>query len=105
MDLPTGLLDAVKNYLDMTWTLTAEEENKLIGITQRGMRRIDQYAGVPQDYTQECDAKALLLDYVRYVRSSALDEFENNYLHELLALQMHTEVVSNDTQPAESPDP
>lgn len=31
MSLPIGLLDAVKNYLDMTWTLTTEEESKLAG--------------------------------------------------------------------------
>lgn len=105
MALPTGLLEASKNYLDMTWTLTAEETAKLTGIIERGISRIDRYAGAAQDYAREGDAKALLLDYVRYVRSNALDEFETNYLHDLLALQMHTEVTADDTQPPENTDP
>lgn len=103
MGLPEGLLEAVKNYLDMTWTLTAEETAKLTGIIERGISRIDRYAGAPQDYTKEGDAKALLLDYARYVRSNALDEFEGNYLHELLSLQMYAE-VPDDTQSPEITD-
>ena len=94
--LPNGLLNAAKNYLDITWE-DAETDTKLTGILERGIAYLNRIAGVEQDYTVEGDAKALLLDYARYVRSSALDEFLTNYLPELLALQMYAE-VPNDTE-------
>ena len=94
--LPNGLLNAAKNYLDITWE-DADTDTKLTGILERGIAYLNRIAGVEQDYTVEGDAKALLLDYARYVRSSALDEFLTNYLPELLALQMYAE-VPNDTE-------
>jgi hypothetical protein len=35
-----------------------------------------------------------LFDYCRYVRSNALDDFQSNYLHELLSLQINKEVAA-----------
>lgn len=92
---PNTLLDEVKNYLDMTWELSGEEQSKLEGIINRGKAYLDRIAGKEQDYNKEGQAKALLMDYTRYVRSNALDEYQNNYLHELLALQME-QVIPND---------
>lgn len=94
--LPNGLLNAAKNYLDITWQ-DADTDTKLTGILERGIAYLNRIAGVEQDYTVEGDAKALLFDYARYVRSNALDEFLTNYLSELLALQMYAE-VPNDTE-------
>jgi hypothetical protein len=90
MALPEGLLDAVRNYLDITWEDSAGDA-KLSGIIARGIKYIDSVAGVPQDYTVEDKPRELLLDYCRYVRSNALDEFQTNYLHELLSLQIREE--------------
>lgn len=92
MPLPEGLLDAVKNYLDITWTDNAGDE-KLSGIIARGIAYINQTGGAEFDYTIEAKPKELLLDYCRYVRSNALADFQNNYLSELLTLQMYTEVA------------
>ena len=94
--LPNGLLNAAKNYLDITWE-DADTDTKLTGILERGIAYLNRIAGVEQDYMVEGDAKALLFDYARYVRSNALDEFLTNYLPELLALQMYAE-VPNDTE-------
>ena len=91
--LPTGLLEAVRSYLDLTWTDDAGDE-KLSGIISRGMAYIDAAAGATLDYTEEDKPRELLMDYCRYVRSNALDEFQTNYLHELLSLQMATEVAA-----------
>ena len=91
MALPDGLLDAVRNYLDITWSDDAGDE-KLIGIISRGMKRIDRIAGEALDYSVEDTPRELLFDYCRYVRSNAADEFEENYLSELLGLQQHKEV-------------
>lgn len=104
MALPSGLLEDVKSYLDITWTLSADEEKKLTGIIGRGMMYLDRIAGHKCDYSKEGQHKALLLDYVRYVRSNAFDEYQNNYLHEILALQMNgEEVVPDDPQSPEIP--
>ncbi len=91
--LPTGLLEAVRSYLDLTWTDDAGDE-KLSGIISRGMAYINAAAGAAMDYTEEDKPRELLMDYCRYVRSNALDEFQTNYLHELLSLQMATEVAA-----------
>lgn len=89
--LPAGLLEAVRNYLDVTWE-DAAGDLKLSGIILRGMRYIDTLAGEMLDYNAEDKPRELLMDYCRYVRSNALDEFATNYLHEILALQQAKEV-------------
>lgn len=91
MALPEGLLEAVKNYLDITWNDSAGDE-KLSGIISRGMKYINSVAGTELDYTSEDKPRELLFDYCRYVRSNALNEFAVNYQHELLALQISQEV-------------
>lgn len=93
MELPEGLLEAVRNYLDITWEDPVGDE-KLKGIIARGIKYIDGVAGKAMDYTIEDKPRELLLDYCRYVRSNALNEFQNNYLHELLTLQMNQEVAA-----------
>jgi hypothetical protein len=92
MALPEGLLDAVKNYLDITWVDYAGDE-KLTGIISRGMKYLDNAAGAELDYAEEDKPRELLMDYCRYVRSNALDEFQTNYLPELLSLQIQKEVA------------
>lgn len=91
MALPEGLLGDVKNYLDITWP-DEDGDKKLSGIIERGTKYIDRVAGGEQDYTKEEKPRELLFDYCRYVRDSALDAFESDYLHELLALQIDKEV-------------
>lgn len=90
--LPSELLEAVRNYLDITW-VDAETDTKLTGIIARGMSRLDNLAGVPLDYSIEDLPRALLMDYCFYARSNALDEFEINYLPLLLSLQIRGEVA------------
>ena len=92
MALPIGLLDAVRNYLDITWNDDAGDE-KLSGIVARGMKYLDNVAGEALDYMVEDKPRELLMDYCRYVRSNALDEFQQNYLPELLTLQNQKEVA------------
>jgi hypothetical protein len=91
MALPVGLLEAVRNYLDITWEDPGGDD-KLAGIIARGIKYIDGAAGTTLDYTIEDKPRELLFDYCRYVRSNALNEFQNNYLPELLTLQINQEV-------------
>jgi len=87
------LLIAVKNYLDITW-IDLAGDTKLTGIIVRGMKYLDSVAGSALDYTAEDKPRELLMDYCRYVRSNALDEFQTNYLPELLTLQIQKEVAA-----------
>lgn len=91
MALPEGLLAAVRNNLDITWVDT-DLDIKLNGIIMRGMKYLNGVAGTELDYTLEDKPRELLMDYCRYARSNALDEFQVNYLHELLSLQISEEV-------------
>lgn len=92
MTTPGELLEDVRNYLDITWTDNAGDE-KLIGIIARGMKYLNGVVGEELDYSVEDKPRELLMDYCRYVRSNALDEFQTNYLHELLSLQISREVA------------
>ena len=95
-DLPAGLLEAVKNDNDMTWTLTSEETSKLTGIISRGMSRIDDIIGKSLDYTVEAAPRELLMAYVKYERAGKLHLFEDNNRYQLIRLAATAE-VSDDT--------
>lgn len=98
--LPDGLLDDVRDYLNITWQDPITDK-KITGIIKRGMKYLDKTAGEDLDYSTEDKPKELLLDYCRYVRSNALEQFQNNYLSELLSLQNEREVAR---YAAENPD-
>lgn len=102
MALPDGLLDAVKNNLDITWD-DPGGDTKLSGIIARGIKYLDTSAGMTLDYTAEDKPRELLMEYCRYARSNALDEFQTNYLHELLTLQIQAEVGAYDTEESTNP--
>ena len=90
-ELPEGLLDDVKSYLDITWEDEATDR-KLAGIVAGGMDYLDDKAGERLDYTQPGYGRSLLMDYARYARDGAMDVFENNYRHLLLAMQNNRRV-------------
>jgi hypothetical protein len=93
MALPEGLLEDVKNYLDITWTDVATDK-KITGIISRGIMYLDGIAGATMDYTVEDKPRELLFDYCRYVRSNVLEDFKKNYMSELLTLQIKQEVAT-----------
>ena len=97
MALPNGLLEDVRLYLDITWA-DADTDKKITGIIERGIKYINRLAGATLDYSVEDKPKELLSDYCRYVRSNALSEFMNNYLSEILTLQMYQEVKDYETE-------
>lgn len=85
-NFPNGLLDDVKNYLNITWEDDATDK-KIGGIIASGMAYLNAKYGEKADYTQDGMPRTLLFEYVRYVRDSALDVFENNYQALLLGMQ------------------
>lgn len=95
-----SLFHEVRNYLDITWQ-DCEGDKKLEGIIARGMAYLRGVAGGALDFEAEEKPKELLLEYCRYVRAGALDEFQGNYLPELLSLQIDAEVRRRDQKPDE----
>jgi hypothetical protein len=91
MALPQNLLTDVKNYLDITWNDDALDL-KIEGIINRGMKYIDTMSGNNEDYLLEEKPRELLFDYCRYARSHGLEDFKNNFKHELLSLQINRKV-------------
>ena len=91
--LPEGLLDDVKNQLNITWNDEATDR-KIGGLIASGMFYLNGKYGTEADYTQDGMPRTLLMEYVRYARDSALDVFENNY--QALLLGMQNEKAVND---------
>lgn len=85
-NLPEGLLTDVKNYLDITWDDEATDA-KVAGLIASGMAYLDGKLGEAGDYASDGMPRTLLMEYVRYVRDSALDVFEGNYLALLLDMR------------------
>ena len=86
-----SLLEACRNFLDITWS-DADGDRKLAGMLARGERRLEQVAGGPLTFEAEGPARELLFNYVMYDREGKLHEFFDNYLSELLNLQIQAEV-------------
>lgn len=84
--LPEGLLDDVKNYLNITWSDEATDR-KVSGLIAAGMVYLNGKYGEEADYTADGEPRTLLMEYVRYGRDSALDVFENNYQALILDMQ------------------
>lgn len=82
------LLRDVKNYLDITWMMSIEETDKLRGMISRGMSYLQGKIG-RCDFEAETQEKALLLDYCMYARAGQISEFVQNYMSEILSLQMN----------------
>lgn len=94
MAVNTQLLADIKNYLDITWT-DDDTDGKLIGIIERGRHYVNRIGGTSYDFALEGAHRQLLFDYCRYVRSNALEDFEKNFLHEIMALQIDGQVKGN----------
>lgn len=97
--MDSTLLESVKNYLDITWQ-DPSTDKKVTGIVERGIKYINGIAGSDMDYTVEDKPRELLFDYCRYVRSNALNEFQNDFKQELLSLQISQEVKNYEAENA-----
>lgn len=83
-ELPEGLLDLVKNYLNYTW-LDNATELKLTLIINNAIVDLDDKSGMKNDYMISGRAQSLLLNRVMYEMSGALDDFYINYKKEIVA--------------------
>lgn len=79
------MLEAVKNYLKITWD---DEDANLQEIIDQGEAYLNELSGAELDYTQKGLARSLLFDYCRYVYNNASEYFEENFQREILRLQL-----------------
>lgn len=87
--LPELLID-VKNYLDITWD-DSETDKKVSELIQSGIVYLQSKIG-DVSFADPGLPRSLLLDYVRYMRDGAMDIFEANYMHIILAAKHDAEV-------------
>lgn len=85
------LFSELKNYLNITWD-DINTDLKIKGIGERGMRYLEIIAGSTLDYLIEDKPRELLFEYCRYVWSDGFNEFQTNYMAELLTLQQIEQV-------------
>lgn len=82
-----ALIDTVKNYLDITWD-DSHTNTKISGILVRAQAKLCAYAGSDSvDFGDGTTEQQLLLDLCRYVYNNASEDFEQNYLPDLLMLR------------------
>ncbi len=93
--LPDGLLDIVKNRLDITWSDKATDK-KLTLIIENGISALDSLNGESNDYMMAGRAQSLLLSYVMYDLSNCLDDFKKNYRSDIIAFINLAKVKAHD---------
>ncbi|MDU2680058.1 hypothetical protein [Clostridium sp.] len=89
------LLKDIKDCLNITWEDERTDKN-LAGMMKRGMKRLQNIAGVSElDFTEEDIEKELLIDYCRYANSNALEVFEINFIGKLQDLHFKYQAKSS----------
>ena len=79
------MLDAVKNYLKITWD---DEDAAIQDIIDQSKAYLNELVGAELDFEQKGLARSLLFDYCRYVYNNASEYFEENFAREILRLQL-----------------
>nr|DAP09456.1 MAG TPA: Head Tail Connector Protein [Caudoviricetes sp.] len=82
--LPDGLLDIVKNRLDITWSDDSTDK-KLTLMISNGIAELDALSGIKNNYLVEGKAQSLLFNYVMYDMSNCLDDFKKNYQSDIVS--------------------
>lgn len=90
-EVSAELLTAVKNYLNITWEDEATDE-KICGFIASASVYLDQKGGAVLDYEADGLPRTLLMEYVRYQNSSALDVFEVNFANQIMAMRDERQV-------------
>lgn len=93
------LLDTLKIYLDITWQ-DALTDAKLDDILARAKAMLSQYAGAKLRFDDGTAEQQLLLDLCRYIWNNASEDFEANYLSDLLMLRAahQVEAMNRETE-------
>lgn len=80
------LIDEIKRELGIVWQ-DAETELRIIGILKRAVYKINEYLGCEADINSDMSARHLVITLCNYIWNHVDDEFEKNYLSELVNLR------------------
>lgn len=94
------LSDTLRRYLDITWQ-DEHTEKKLDDILARAKAMLSQYAGTKLRFEDETPEQQLLLDLCRYIWNNASEDFETNYLSNLLMLRVTHQVEAMNREAAQ----
>lgn len=78
------MLEYIKRKLHKQWC-TKEEEARLNDYIQEGKEYLERYDPAI-DWDRDNFARSLLTSYVMYTEANALDDFQANYLPDILSL-------------------
>lgn len=84
------MLDAVKDYLKITWD---DEDGEVARLIAQGEAILEGLAGAELDFQSEGLPRSLLFDYVRYAYNNASEYLEENFAKQILRLQLMTGVA------------
>lgn len=79
------LLNAVKSHLKITWT---DEDEDIKDLIEEAKQYLSEKVGTEIDFSEDLSAKGLLKDYCRYVRNYSKEYFEQNFLDNIVFLQL-----------------
>ena len=80
-----SLLEEVKSYLKITWEDEDEHISKLI---IEAKQHLSEKVGAEINFLKDFSAKRLLKEYCRYVRNYSKEYFEQNFINDILFLQL-----------------
>lgn len=103
----TLLLGKIKSFLSITWD-DDDTDDKILDFIVSSINRLDDVCGVELDYISDTDdeeesydnnylklcylGRDLLKNRVFYLNEKALDDFEENYKRELVALYLQGKI-------------
>lgn len=85
------LFKLLKNELNITWE--EEETNlRLSRIIANAMLTMNRKLGLDIDYTESGQEQELFLAYCVYVYNNCANQFDENYLNEIMQIRQYYEV-------------
>lgn len=87
----SDILEEVKQDNNITWS---EDDEYLINLIHRAENRISDYAGKEINISEDSDARSLLISLVRYMRNKCEDQFEKNYISDILMLRARYRIAN-----------
>lgn len=79
------LLEEVKSHSKITWD---DEDNDILNLIVEGEQHLSEKVGAEIDYSKDLSARRLLKEYCRYVRNYSKEYFEQNFIDDIVFLQL-----------------
>lgn len=79
------LLEEVKQHLNITWD---DEDGNILRLIIEGKQYLFKKVGTAINFSKDFMARGLLKDYCRYVRNYSKEYFEQNFIDDILFLQL-----------------